>query len=67
MKTSELIGPTFVEMASKALTDYMDGPDALVRDLLADLRHYCDAHNIDFADEDRVGYHNYIEELEEQP
>ncbi len=47
------------------MTDYMDGPDALVRDLLADLRHYCDAHNIDFADEDRVGYHNYIEELEE--
>ena len=36
--------------------------DAL-RDLLADLRHYCDKHELDFAFHDRVAYRNYLEEL----
>ena len=38
-----------------------DGGTAIV-DLLADLRHLCDALNIDFADLDRVAYGHYTEE-----
>jgi len=37
-----------------------------VVDVLIDLRHLCDAMDLDFADCDRVAYDHYIEELEEQ-
>lgn len=37
--------------------------ESAVRDLLADLRHYCDAHGISFGNEDRCAYRNYVEEL----
>jgi hypothetical protein len=33
-----------------------------VRDILADLRHYCDTKELDFANEDRIAYDNYSEE-----
>lgn len=36
--------------------------DDIVADLLADLRHYCDAHGLDFADLDRRAYGNYTAE-----
>lgn len=32
-------------------------------DLLGDLRHFCDAHGIDFAERDRVGHRNYTCEI----
>lgn len=35
-----------------------------VRDMLADLRHYCDANDINFADEDRAAYQHYLHELQ---
>jgi len=35
-----------------------------VRDILTDLRHYCDAADIDYAEEDRIAYQNYLAELE---
>lgn len=34
-----------------------------VRDLLADLRHYCDEHGIQFHVEDRAAYQNYAAEV----
>lgn len=40
-------------------------PEWLVRDILADLRHYCDAKGVDFAEEDRIAHHNYRVELSE--
>lgn len=43
--------------------NYEDGKWA-VRDILADLRHYCDSEGIDFADEDRVAYDSYSHELQ---
>lgn len=38
-----------VDNATKALAGYLD--DANVRDLLADLMHYCDARGINFDEE----------------
>lgn len=44
METDEM-----VDNATKALAGYLDG--ANVRDLLADLMHYCDARDINFNEE----------------
>ena len=33
-----------------------------ITDMLADLRHLCDAKNIDFADRDRIAYDHYLAE-----
>ena len=52
--------------AVEAYNDNKDDPATLVADLLADLRHYCDAHNIDFADCDRRGRDHYTNEQEPQ-
>lgn len=53
--------------AEQALSLYVDAgvsdEEGAVRDLLADLRHYCDAHGISFGNEDRCAYRNYVEEL----
>ena len=48
--------------AERALEVY-DDEECNVRDLLADLRHYCDARSIDFIDELRVATGNYQAEL----
>ena len=37
-------------------------PQQAVRDILADLRHLCDATGLDFATEDRTAYENYSKE-----
>jgi len=42
--------------------DIKDG----VTDILADLRHYCDAHGIDFAKQDKVAYQHYSEEKHDE-
>ena len=52
--------------AVEAYRDNQDNPATLAADLLADLRHYCDAHNIDFADCDRRGRDHYTNEQEPQ-
>lgn len=44
--------------------DYEAGPGA-VCDILADLRHYCDVHGIDFAHQDKAAYQHYQEEARE--
>ena len=48
--------------AMKAVKFYVEDKDPNVRDILSDLRHYCDTHHIDFDDEDRVAYDNYVSE-----
>ena len=48
--------------------DYLEcrGEEATaVRDLLADLRHYCDLYGIDFAEQDRIAHDNYLAELQD--
>lgn len=55
--------------AKLALSDYIDEdpnaePSQFVTDLLCDLRHYCDAMRIDFADCDSMGDMHYSEECE---
>ena len=44
--------------------NYIDDDEVQVRDVLADLRHYCDALDIDFADEDRIAHDHYLAERE---
>ena len=39
-----------------------DDEDRLA-DLLCDLRHWCDANDVEFHTEDRRAYNNYVEEL----
>ena len=51
--------------AVEAYCDNMEEPDQLAADLLADLRHFCDLHGLDFAALDRRGRAAYLEELEE--
>ena len=56
-----------VELATEALQPYElifedDEKDLRVRSLLADLRHYCDKHEICFADNDRFAHMNYLKE-----
>jgi len=38
-------------------------PATIVRDMLADLRHYCDEHRLCLGDLDRVAHEYYQEEL----
>ena len=40
-----------------------DTPDAKLRDMLGDLRHYADKHGLDFAVEDASAHDVYLEEL----
>lgn len=42
-----------------------DEQDAAVIDLLANLRHYCDRYQFDFAKLDRLAYQHYIVEVQE--
>lgn len=50
--------------AVEAYTDNREDPDQLAADLLADLRHFCDLHSLDFAAMDERGRAAYLEELE---
>jgi hypothetical protein len=40
-------------------------PTTIVRDMLADLRHYCDKHKLCFGDLDKVAHSYYQDELQE--
>lgn len=51
-------------VALKTYTNRQDGLDC-VRDLLTDLRHYCDTYGIDFGYEDDVAHDNYLSELKD--
>jgi hypothetical protein len=45
--------------------DCPDEPDTVVKDILADLRHYCDEHDLDFAELDKKAYAYYLDEVHE--
>lgn len=52
-----------VTNAEGALRFYLKGdhdPTTAVCYLLSDLRHYCDAHRVDFAEQDGVAERNYV-------
>jgi len=43
-------------------TDYGNGPEQDVAEILTDLRHYCDAHGLDYGERDRAAYDFYLAE-----
>jgi hypothetical protein len=43
--------------------EYGDDPQAVLIDLLADARHWCDAHGESFAELDRLAYRHYLAEV----
>ena len=43
-------------------TDYEDGPEKAMAEILTDLRHYCDRHGLDYAERDRAAYGFYLAE-----
>ncbi len=45
------------------MTEDGRSPEEVVIDLLADIRHYCDLTELDFAEMDRKAYNHYQEEL----
>lgn len=63
-----------VALAKRALTETREGgpqnggndwPEAIT-DLLADLRHLCDAMNLNYADLDRQAYDHYCAEAQRE-
>ena len=58
-----------IQHAKKALKHYLNGAapgkNLAVRDLLADLKHYCDANAIDFYAELEAAHRHYTEEIAE--
>ena len=69
MTTSERHRNAFrVKAAGSALKRHAwqkgeDPEDASLIDVLADLRHYCDAYGLGFADADRLAHQHYLAEL----
>ncbi len=43
-------------------TDYDNGPELAVAEILADLRHYCDAHGLAYHELDRKAHGFYLAE-----
>lgn len=58
-----------IQHAKKALKYYLNGAapdnDSAVRDLLADVKHYCDANAVDFFAELETARRYYAEEIAE--
>lgn len=42
--------------------EFEGGPDILLSQILADLRHYADANGLDFHQEDREAHQMYLED-----
>jgi len=40
-------------------------PATIVQDMLADLRHYCDRHDLDFESRNQAAHQYYLDELNE--
>ena len=57
-----------VARADSALVNYPRDtePETAICDLLADLRHYCDANAMDFGEQDRLARMHYLAELMEE-
>jgi len=52
--------------ALQALYGKREDLDTMVTDALADLRHMCDVHSIDFYNCDRIAYSHYVVELKDK-
>jgi len=57
--------PNRVARITRTLKLFDEPGEPGVIDLLADLRHYCDAHKLDFANLDRIAYGHYTAEVGE--
>jgi hypothetical protein len=44
------------------IKDGPETPSEAITDLLADIRHYCDTHDLNFAELDHVAYGHYLDE-----
>lgn len=56
-----------IQCAATAIEPYANNigePDLLAADILADMRHYCDLHGLDFDDVNRRGQIAYDAEIE---
>ena len=49
--------------AVQAYNDNQDDPEAMAADFLADLRHFCDLHSLDFGKVDQRGRAAYVDEI----
>lgn len=60
----ETANPEAVERAAIAITTYVGGDDAEtdITGVLTDLRHYCDAHGLNFGHLNALAFSNYCEE-----
>ncbi len=43
--------------------EYGSSPERAVAELLADVRHFCDRHGLDYAERDRTAHGYYIAEV----
>lgn len=62
-KAAEIAITDAVEAYAEAAGLELHEHEAIVEDMLIDLRHYCDAHGIGFAEQDRQSYHKYTKEV----
>jgi len=46
----------------EALEELVQHRERVITDILADLRHYCDHHQLDFSTLDRMAYLKYVNE-----
>ena len=53
---------TSIGRVAACLCNY-DADESNIRDLLADIQHYCDKHSIDFVNELRIASDNYQAEI----
>jgi hypothetical protein len=48
---------------ARTLPEKTEPVDVRIIDCLANLRHLCDAHNLDYAELDRIAYNHYTAEI----
>jgi hypothetical protein len=51
-----------IAIDAERITAGPETPSEAITDLLADIRHYCDTYDLDYAELDRVAYGHYLEE-----
>ena len=60
---AELIGKLIEVYAQNPKDDH----ESNVKDLLTDIRHFCDVHDLAYSELDRAAHRNYLEEWQEDP
>lgn len=51
------------ERALKSVKFYMEQGSTNIGELITDLRHYCDTHQLDYGAADVISYQNYVGEV----